>query len=70
MITIQGWWVKTTEKAILFVPAAQMDRPTWLPKSQVSVAMGEWDDVLTVPLWLAQNNGLALPPAPRGRRAA
>ncbi|MFA4901617.1 MAG: hypothetical protein WC600_02610 [Desulfobaccales bacterium] len=66
MIEIEGWAVQMTEKAVLFVPQSQMDRPCWLPKSQVSVSIGEWSDTLLIPEWLAQNNGLrVLPRAPR-----
>lgn len=58
MITITGWQVKETEKAVLFIPVGQMDLRVWLPKSQISVRQNEWDDTLVLPRWLAKNNGI------------
>ena len=59
-VTVTGWVVGETEKAVFFVWDRQMDRPICLPKSQIRVADddGGFRDLLAVPLWLAKKNGL------------
>ena len=67
---IKGWVVMEREKSVLFVPQTQMDSPVWLPRSQITITENEWDDMVELPSWLAQNNNIkTLPPAPRGKAA-
>jgi hypothetical protein len=59
MITVTGWVVNQTEKAIFFLwDRGREWRPICLPKSQVTVTIGEWFDVLVLPRWLAERNGI------------
>jgi len=58
VITLMGWIVKETPKAVLFVAANKMGSPVWLPKSRIVITGREWDDLLEIPRWLAEANGL------------
>ena len=70
MVTVRGWIIRETERAVLFVAANRMEASVWLPRSQISITDREWDHVLILPAWLAASNGLkVLPPAPRGGTA-
>lgn len=65
MITVRGWAIKESDsgKAILFVWCLDFVA-RWLPKSQVSVTQGEWEDTVTLPEWLAKTHGLRPTPTP------
>lgn len=68
MITVRGWIIDERTKAVSFLPANDMTRPVWLPRSQIAITEREFDDLVEIPAWLAASNGIkTLPPAPRGR---
>lgn len=70
MISVIGWVVNETSKAVLF---CWLHRPgvfIWLPKSQCSIVRDEWWDRLTIPAWLAQRHQMRAAPTPRVREVA
>jgi len=66
MVLIKGWAIKTSDsgKAILFVWIGDFC-PRWLPRSQVEVVPGEWQDAVIIPRWLCAIHGLRPTPTPR-----
>lgn len=66
-ITVKGWVLRDTPSGmgVVFKPqgpryACRYDNErVFLPKSQIAVVKGVMEDEVTMPLWLAEQKGLA-----------
>jgi hypothetical protein len=63
-INCNGFIIRETEKAVLFLHDWPHKPPVWLPKSQITIIHYEFSDTLKIPRWLAERHSIRPKPTP------